>query len=108
MIDPSLRAARLAREAADPDVGAIVVDVILGHGAHADPAEAVASAIAHGRARRTTPLTVVVSLCGTKNDPQDLAAQRAALEQAGAIVARSNAHAARLAVAAVGASAVPA
>jgi FdrA protein len=108
MIDPTLRGERLAREAADPAVGAIVADVILGHGSHPDPAGAVAAAIAEGRARRTTPLTVVVALCGTRNDPQDLAAQRARLEQAGAIVARSNAHAARLALAAVGASAVTA
>ena len=41
---------------------------------------------------------MIVALCGAAGDPQDLAAQRARLEQAGATVTRSNAHAARLAV----------
>jgi FdrA protein len=108
MIDPSLRAERVAKEAADPEVGAILVDLVLGHGAHPDPAESLARAIAEARAERETPLTVVVSLCGTQNDPQDLARQRAQLESAGAVVARSNAHAARLALAATGATAVSA
>ena len=108
MIDPSLRAARVAREAADPEVGAILVDLVLGHGAHADPAAPLAAAITAGRAGRDAPLTVVASLCGTRNDPQDLAHQRAQLEEAGAVVARSNAHAARLALAALDASAVSA
>jgi FdrA protein len=108
MIDPSLRAARVAREAADPEVGTILVDLVLGHGAHPDPAAPLAAAIADGRARRNAPLTVVVSLCGTAGDPQDLDRQRAQLEQVGATVARSNAHAARLALAAVASPAVSA
>jgi FdrA protein len=108
MIDPSLRAARVAREAADPEVGAILVDVVLGHGAHADPAEPLAAAFAEGRAGRAEPPALIVSLCGTQDDPQGLEGQRARLEEAGAVVARSNAHAARLALAAVGASAVSA
>jgi FdrA protein len=106
MIDPSLRTERFAREAADPDVGVILVDVVLGHGAHADPAASLAAAIVDAQAARETPLSVVVSLCGTQNDPQDLARQRAQLEEAGAMVARSNAHAARLALAAIGSAAV--
>jgi FdrA protein len=108
MIDPSLRTERFAKEAADPEVGAILLDVVLGHGAHADPASALAAAIAEALRKRGTPLSVVVSLCGTAGDPQDIARQRAQLEEAGAMVARSNAHAARLALAAVGAAEVPA
>jgi FdrA protein len=108
MIDPSLRVERLAREAADPGVGALLLDVVLGHGSHPDPAAALAPAISEALARRASGLTVVVSLCGTAGDPQDLAAQRAQLERAGAFVVRGNAAAARAAVAAVGASAVTA
>jgi FdrA protein len=35
-------------------------------------------------------LPVIVSLCGTESDPQRLSAQRAALEEAGALVFESN------------------
>jgi FdrA protein len=104
MIDPSLRNERFASEAADPEVGVILMDVVLGHGAHPDPAASLAAAIAEARDKRQDPLSVVVSLCGTQNDPQGLARQRAQLQEAGAMVARSNAHAARLALAVVGAT----
>ncbi len=40
---------------------------------------------------------MIVALCGAAGDPQDLEAQRRRLEEAGAVVTRSNAHAARLA-----------
>jgi FdrA protein len=93
MIDPGLRTERLRREAADPDVAVVLLDVVLGYGAHPDPAGDLAPAIVGAR----EDLTVIVALCGTERDPQGLAAQRAALEEAGAMVTRSNAHAARLA-----------
>jgi FdrA protein len=92
MIDPSLRTERLRREAADPEVGVVLLDVVLGYGAHPDPAAELAPAIDEARAR------VIVALCGAAGDPQDLEAQRARLEAAGATVTRSNARAARLAV----------
>jgi FdrA protein len=92
MIDPSLRIERLRREAADPDVGVVLLDVVLGYGAHPDPAEELAPAIREARAQ------VIVALCGAAGDPQDLEAQRRTLEEAGAVVTRSNAHAARLAL----------
>jgi FdrA protein len=108
MIDPSLRTERLAREADDPEVAVLLLDVVLGYGAHPDPAASVAAEVAAARARRESPLSVVVSLCGSRNDPQDVQRQRSQLEEAGAVVARSNAHAARLALAALRAPAVTA
>ena len=45
---------------------------------------------------------VIVALCGAAADPQGLDEQRAQLEAAGAVVTRSNAHAARLAREAAG------
>jgi FdrA protein len=99
MIDPSLRTERLRREAADPEVGVVLLDVVLGYGAHPDPAEELAPAIAAADAQ------VIVALCGAARDPQDLEAQRRRLEEAGAVVTRSNAHAARMAVAAATAGA---
>ncbi|HKV45329.1 MAG TPA: protein FdrA, partial [bacterium] len=45
MLDPTLRARRLMQEAADPETGVILLDVVLGEGVHADPAGALAPAI---------------------------------------------------------------
>jgi FdrA protein len=97
MIDPSLRDDRLATEAADPRVGALLLDVVLGHGSHPDPATGLAAAI--GSARRTAAadhreLAVVVSLTGTCGDPQGLAEQAGRLADAGADVYLANSRAA--------------
>ncbi len=98
MIDQRLRLARLAAEAADPQVGVILLDVVLGHGAHPDPASELAPAIAAALAGRGAgDLAVVVSLIGARSDPQGLAGQAAALAGAGAHVFASNAQAARFA-----------
>ena len=102
MIDPALRAERFQRDAADPAVGVILLDVVLGYGADPDPAATFAPLVERALAARRGRLTVVVSLCGAAGDPQDLASQAARLRQAGALVSRSNAAAARLALAAAG------
>ena len=94
MIDQSLRLERLAAEAADPAVAVVLLDVVLGHGAHPDPAAELGPAIAAARARG---VAVVVSLIGAGSDPQGLALQAAALQAAGADVFASNAAAARFA-----------
>jgi FdrA protein len=91
MIDPSLRLARLAELAADPRTAVVLLDVVLGHGAHPDPAAELAPVI------ESSAVPVVVSLIGAKGDPQDLNAQSAALQRAGAHVFASNAAAARFA-----------
>ena len=102
MIDNGLRLERLAAEAADPSCGVILLDVVLGHGAHPDPsadlAPAVAAAVERGK-------VVVVSLIGTDGDPQGLNRQADALSGAGAAVFRANADATRHAVAAADADA---
>jgi FdrA protein len=101
MIDPTLRLERLAREAADPAVGVVLLDVVLGHGADPDPAATLAPAVRAARATAADggrDLAVVVSLCGTAHDPQDRERQATALRDAGATVLLSNAAAARLAV----------
>ncbi|HXB46871.1 MAG TPA: FdrA family protein [Streptosporangiaceae bacterium] len=95
MIDQSLRLERLAAEAADPAVTAVLLDVVLGHGAHPDPAAELAPAIAEARA--SGRVSVVVSLIGAAADPQGLGRQAAALQAAGAEVFASNAAAARFA-----------
>jgi FdrA protein len=95
MIDQSLRLARLAADAADPATAAILLDVVLGHGAHPDPAAELGPAIAAARARSGVP--VIVSLIGAASDPQDLPRQARALQAAGAHVFASNAQASRYA-----------
>ena len=102
MIDPGLRNERFRREAADPETGVVLLDVVLGHGAHPDPAGELAPLIERALADRPGRLSVVVSLCGAAGDPQGLDAQAATLRAAGALVTRSSAQAARLAVAAAG------
>jgi FdrA protein len=97
MIDQSLRLDRLAREADRPGGRVVLLDVVLGHGAHPDPAGELAPAIASAIGS-AEDLAVVVSLCGTTGDPQGRDAQAAALVDAGASVHLSNAHAARKAV----------
>jgi FdrA protein len=96
MIDPSLRLARLAEELASPTTAVLLLDVVLGHGAHADPAAGVAEVL---RAAGPDAPAVLVSLCGTDQDPQGLDAQARTLAAAGAEVHLSNAEAARRAVA---------
>jgi FdrA protein len=98
MIDSGLRLERLAEEAADPRCAVVLLDVVLGHGAHPDPAAELAPAIAAARNRDGGELRVVVSLCGTAGDPQGLDRQARALRDAGAAVFLSNAAAARHAV----------
>lgn len=102
MIDPTLRVERLAREARDPATAAIVLDVVLGYGAHHDPAGALAPAVAHARnacACEGRHLAVIAFVCGTDDDPQSLTRQRATLGAVGAIVLPDSTSAARFAAA---------
>jgi FdrA protein len=83
MMDNDLRLRRLRQEAADPQVGMILLDVVLGEGAHPDPASELAPAIAEIGSRRTEVVVVVV---GTDADPQGLSSQVERLAAAGARV----------------------
>ncbi|MDE0336012.1 MAG: transcriptional regulator, partial [Defluviicoccus sp.] len=96
MIEPAVRDAPLKEALADPDVGVVLVDVVLGHGSHEDPAGRLAAALAaHDR---EAPV-VIASVCGTDRDPQNRAAQVETLREAGVVVAASNAGAAETAAA---------
>jgi FdrA protein len=97
MIEPAVRDAPLKAALADPAVGVILIDVVLGYGAHPDPAGHLAQALA---GRRDGAL-VVASVTGTDQDPQPRTAQVRKLTDAGVIVAESNADAAALAAALV-------
>jgi FdrA protein len=99
MIDQRFRLDQLAFAAADDDVAVILMDVVLGYGAHPDPASELAPGIERAVARG---IPVVVSLCGTEADPQNREAQAHILVGAGAVVHASNAAAARAAMELVG------
>ncbi|MDH4172744.1 MAG: hypothetical protein OEV97_03255, partial [Betaproteobacteria bacterium] len=100
MIDHRLRNERIAREAADAEVAVILLDVVLGYGAHPDPAAEMLPAIRAARAAAAgRELAFVGFVCGTERDPQGLARQVAALGEAGVVLAASNAQAARTAAA---------
>ena len=102
MIDQQLRLDRIRAAGKDPDAAVLLLDVVLGHGAHPDPGAELAPAIEEARATARgdgRDLAVVVSLCGTAGDPQDREAQARRLVAAGASVHTSNAEAARTAVA---------
>jgi FdrA protein len=103
MIDPTLRNDHFEQTSVDAGVGAIVLDVVLGAGAHSDPAGELASSIVAVLERRRD-LTIIVAVCGTERDPQELGRQVKQLAAAGALVTRNAAHAGRLARGAVGTS----
>jgi FdrA protein len=101
MIDQSQRIERLLEEATGSRSPVVLLDVVLGHGAHADPAAELAPALteAHRLAVESgRELAAVVSLCGAADDPQGLERQAMALAAAGASVHLSNAAGARKAL----------
>jgi FdrA protein len=97
MIDNDLRIRRLLQEARDPEVAAIMLDVVIGYGAHPDPAGELGQAIRQAKQLADRELICVAAVTGTEQDPQRLSAQVAALRAAGVIVCDSNAAAAKLA-----------
>jgi FdrA protein len=98
MIDPSLRNERIERDAADPETAVLLVDLVLGYGSAADPASRLLEVLglARGAARAAgRHLSVIAHVCGTDADPQDRRDTCARLQSAGALLAGSNAEAAR-------------
>lgn len=97
MIDHTIRERFFETQGKDPEVAVILFDVVLGTGAHDDPASVLAKAVEKARANNPG-IFFVASVCGTKHDRQNLDQQRLKLEKAGVIVAESNAAAVRQAV----------
>lgn len=91
MIDAEARMAMLREHGADSSVAAIILDVVLGHGSHPDPAGALAPVCAEIMADGGPQ--VVAYVLGTEHDPQGLAGQRARLVESGCIVTETAARA---------------
>jgi FdrA protein len=99
MIDNELRIRRMQQEAADPQTAVIILDVVLGFGAHPNPAAELGAAIRQVKdnaKKEGRELAVIASVTGTPGDPQGYSAQTARLKAAGAIICDCNASAARL------------
>ncbi len=88
MIDNDLRLRRMKQEAADPETGLLFLDVVLGEGAHADPASELAPAIKEIKDKRLE-IEVVVMVVGTDADPQGLESQIERFTAVGAVVFRN-------------------
>ena len=86
MIDPTTRNIEIEKLAAQPETGVLLLDVVLGYGACADPAAAMVEAIEKVRSQRTEPLAVIATLTGTEADPQGRDGQFEKLRQAGVTV----------------------
>jgi FdrA protein len=100
MLDPEFRAACVREAGRSAEVGVVLVDLVLGRGAHGNPAQALADAVHDARQMADTDgraLVVVGSVVGTAGDPQGLVRQAAMLEAAGVELLPSNAQAARFA-----------
>jgi FdrA protein len=90
MIEPEIRNDHVARAMADPAVGLVLVDLVLGYGSHENPAGVLLKAVKGEK-------PVIASVTGTDQDPQIWSRQVALLREAGVIVAASNAQAAETA-----------
>jgi FdrA protein len=92
MIDPEARIEMLREAGAEPDVAAILLDVVIGYGAHDDPAGRLAPACADIAAAGGPQ--VVAYVLGTEQDPQGFHRQQEILRDAGCIVTETAARAA--------------
>jgi FdrA protein len=102
MIDPTLRGELIAAAARLPTTGVVLLDVVLGWGAHEDPAGAAAEAVERAVSGSTTgTIRFVASVCGTEADPQCLSRSVKTLESVGIEVYPTAEHAALAAAAAV-------
>lgn len=100
MIDPSNRIEGFKRVAQDPTVGVILLDFVLGYGAHEDPVGVMVPDIIEAKEaakKAGRHLEIIGYILGTPLDEQNLADQLAKLESTGATYASSMQNAGLLA-----------
>jgi succinyl-CoA synthetase alpha subunit len=95
MIDPTLRNEMLREALRGGETAIVLLDTVLGYGAHPAPA---AELVTHLPAVTERKAVIITSVCGTEADPQIYSKQVRLLTDAGIVVAPSNAHAAELAI----------
>ncbi len=100
MIDNDLRIRYILMASRDPTTAVIVLDVVIGYGAHPDPGLELGDAISRAKKeanQQGRKLIVITCVTGTKDDPQDLDETKRKLKEAGAVVCDTNGQASRLA-----------
>jgi FdrA protein len=93
MIEPSVRDQELKKALDDNETAVLLIDVVIGYGAHADPAGHLVSSLP-----TQTRVPVIASVTGTEQDPQVRSRQIDILNKAGIYVASSNANAVMMAL----------
>jgi succinyl-CoA synthetase alpha subunit len=97
MIDPEVRVKKIKEYAQDASTGILLVDIVLGYGAHEDMVGALLPAIKD--AQELNPeLQVVATVVGTDKDPQNYQEAVQRLLDQHVLVAESNAKAVQLAL----------
>ena len=91
MIEPSLRDRWIGEAIGDPATSVVLLDVVLGLGAHPRPIDGLLKRIGKRAAANDPP--VIAHVCGTDLDPQGREQIRDRLADAGVYVAESNAEA---------------
>ena len=101
MVDQTVRCGLIRSVGSDPSVRVLLLDLVLGDGAHPDPAPEIVRAVTDARAARVSlsraPLSVVASVCGARRDPQGTERQERLLREASILVEPTAARAARVA-----------
>lgn len=93
MIDPSTRIERFMKEAADPEVGAILLDFVLGYGSHEDPVGVMVPSIKEAKEKAKQEgrhLEIIGYVLGTNQDRQNLEEQNNKLDELGVTLSSSS------------------
>lgn len=93
MIDPAGRLDFVRAASQDPSTAVLLLDVVLGYNAAANPARDLVTALD----KQGGP-TVIAFVCGTDEDPQSLDRQEAILRDAGVVVVETSTAAVKLAL----------
>lgn len=105
MIDPAKRIECMQAAVDDESTGAVLFDVVLGYGSHADMAGALLPTIVELKAKADKAgrrVFFIATVCGTRKDFQDYDAAVSKLKEAGVIVCENNKLACRTAIQAIG------
>ena len=96
-IDPRLRNMEIEQACENPEIGIVLMDIVLGWGCHPDPAGEIAAALQKVKSGKGFQPAIFTSVCGTEEDPQNYTKQCEILKANGVYVAISNTNAAELA-----------
>lgn len=96
IFDPEIRLKRFKQELQDPQVAVIILDFIAGPGVHFDPITPFVNAYLESKKNTANYVTIIASVCGSLEDPQNVTEKEKLLKDAGVILTKSNYQSARL------------